>query len=415
MIKRLQIALVFVFGLMSFSTTLNAVTFPDFGLERQAFEYKQILNAYFDIPNPAGSWPAAATAIYSPYVVKRSHNKYVMFFGVSINCNGSNPAYRDSIAYAESPDGVNNWVFMGYIIEPDPRTCENAGTQEKGFLYQVNDPSVVFQNNHYYVLYTSVFHRSPIDYHNGNSYLECGHIGTAIFDAEMKLVYRNDKYLTPSDTDCWIYSGFSRPAHRQTGPGSYELWYDSSTHLRWVPITAVDVLVNPIKTQCPHTQNPWVECVGNFAGVVGGRDYEVLSLDKNYKLILSTGAPNQGVNFLIGDNNGNVSVPWRPFTRFSGQIPDWDGSWGQNGVSGGHHDAWFPTRLQSYKNYGGEHGSPQVFFDKESCTTRTYFGAGKYGVNANVTTPNIVTVNIGVAIPKNDLLGQKLCSTRSGW
>jgi predicted GH43/DUF377 family glycosyl hydrolase len=184
----------------------------------QEFTYHKI----FTPANIPGTGGATVSAVYSPSVFKHG-GRYYMLFGVSLSCRNGTVA-RDSIAYAVSHDGVSNWVWMGYLIEPNTSVCLLDTSQWlTGALYQVNDPTVRVQNGQLHVAYTSVFWKYPV---NG---VECGVIGTATFNlAQFPLqapTYRNNLYLVPTTAQCQA-GGFSRPAFLQTN-GATEMWFDS--------------------------------------------------------------------------------------------------------------------------------------------------------------------------------------------
>jgi hypothetical protein len=223
----------------------------------QEFTYHKIFTPA-NIPPTGG---ATVSAIYSPSVFKHD-NRYYMLFGVSLSCRNGTVA-RDSIAYAVSHDGVSNWVWMGYLIEPNTSVCLLDTSQWlTGALYQVNDPTVRVQNGQLYVTYTSVFWKYPV------VGVECGVLGTAIFDLSkfpLQLpTYRNNTYLVPNTAQCQA-GGFSRPVYVATPTGS-ELWFDSfSQFVSKIPVASYTQLNNANVT--------------TIAGVLPSGDIDVFEKD----------------------------------------------------------------------------------------------------------------------------------------
>jgi hypothetical protein len=196
----------------------------------QAFTYHKIFSPE-QIPPTGG---ATVSAIYSPSVVK-VNGRYLMFFGVSLSCRNGTVA-RDSIAYAASYDGVSNWQWIGYIIEPNTTVCLLDTAQWlPGALYQVNDPTVRVTNGQIHVAYTTVFWKYPVPG------VECGAIGTAVFNAAQfplqAPTYRNNTYLVPTAIQCQ-QGGFSRPVYVAT-PTGHDIWVDSfGTKVSRIPVTS---------------------------------------------------------------------------------------------------------------------------------------------------------------------------------
>lgn len=306
-----------------------------------------------DIPPPNSS--SFVHSIYSPYVVY-AQNKHYMFFGVSLMCNNGS-AYRDSVAYATSEDGVSKWKFKGYVVEPDPRVCTTPiASWPQGMLYQVNDPTVIFQQNVFYVSYTAVKWKTP------STAWECGSIGTTIFDVNMQLIFRNDDYLVPQQSQCTSnYRGFSRPAYRRLAPGSHELWFDSSgtqVSVKKIPLTSVTQL--------------------NASSVSDVLQAPAQDVDVQDTV--------DGETFLF--YNGPV-ITYRKF---------YNGSW-----TG-------PQSLTSPSNYidpawdSGGQGSLHYFVNRTNCTSNLYMSGTVFS------SPGVYdSLSIGVAIPRNGDLGAKIC------
>lgn len=197
-----------------------ALAFPGVQAKAQAFSYHKILSPY-QVPGTGG---ATVSALYSPAVFKHG-GRYYMLFGVSLSCRGGSVS-RDSIAYAVSYDGVSNWVYMGYLLEPNTSVCLLDPAQWiPGALYQVNDPAVKVEGTQLQVVYTSVFWKYPY------AGTECGALGTATFDLSQfplaQPIYRNNQYLMPTVSQCQA-GGFSRPAfHKPAGQEHSDIWFDS--------------------------------------------------------------------------------------------------------------------------------------------------------------------------------------------
>lgn len=303
------------------------------------FTYHKI----FGPNNIPGTGGATVSAAYSPAVFKQG-GRYFMFFGVSLSCRNGAVA-RDSIGYAVSLDGINNWVWMGYIIEPNTTVCLLDPSQWfTGAVYQVNDPTVRVDGDTLTVAYTSVLWKFP------SAQRECGIIGTALFDLRnfplQAPYYRNDRYMEPSAAECVNTGGFSRPTYRKLNDGTYEMWVDSA-----------GAIVRKIVVTSATSLNP--------AGLVNtgaqGADIEVYESDGCLRLLR-----NGNGGLLQSVFNGSTWSTWQFITENSRQ--GWD-SW--------------------------QHGSPQVFDD------------GKYrqiylsGAVQNPSNGWYQSLNIGVAVPRN--------------
>ncbi len=229
-------ARVAVFLGMAILVLLNA----PLGLARASEDWHEaIAIAPRDVPLPPSA-PAGATihGVYSPAVC-RTATGYYMFFGVSIHFNIHHDVYRDSIAYAHSPDGITNWKFIDYILEPFPDKSiqhKHRDTWPTGTLYQVNDPSVLIQDDRLFIAYTSVKWKYPF-IHRGNGPSEIGCIGLATFRIQppfrLTMIDRNDTWLEPTRTS--PISTCSRPEFLLQEDGSLTLWFDSSGTLCSIP------------------------------------------------------------------------------------------------------------------------------------------------------------------------------------
>ncbi len=292
-----------------------------------------------NIPLPAsmnGVTRARVEAVYSPSVIK-IQNKYYMFFGVSLYCNPNNgpDVARDSVALADSPDGIN-WTFRHYIIEPDPQACLKPQSQWGTFTYQVNDPSVEPDPttlNQILVFYTTVISTQD----------NYGHIGLAKFDSNLNQTFRNDKFIP--GTNVLGGPGYSRPDVQWTSPTTLKLWFDSGGHIGSTPLSNLSQLTNP-----PITNE-------NYSGA----DINFPTLDYSQTFMLRDGGPVAAVS---KDQSGTWSPTWF-ITQLSGQ------GW----------DSWYQ-------------GSPDMYLDNATCNPKLYF-AGAVKTNTGVG----FTLNIGMALP----------------
>ena len=344
----------FIFMIMIF-TLISSQTRVSMGSIPSSFTYHQIFSVN-DIPPPENN--SEVRGIYSPHVVKVD-NKFVMFFGISVYCQQDTVA-RDSIGYAESPDGINNWKFIDYIIEPDPRACRLAPKDwPDDMIFQVNDPSVVYQNDSFYITYTAAKYDRSLGHIK-----DCGMIGTTILNSNYEVVYRNDFYLEATGANCGN-GGFSRPAYRQIGPGSYELWFDQAGTIYYIPVTSVNSL----------NENNIV-----YANMTGTLDIDVFNIGPDEKMMLANNPLGIYYTTSMADN---IWHPWQPMTYLSGQVSRWDKS-GQ--------------------------GSPYFFVDPDNGTSQIYLG----GV-VLADCGGYETINIGVAIPRNGALGKQVHELRRYW
>jgi hypothetical protein len=305
----------------------------------QAFSYHKILSPN-QIPGTGG---ATVSALYSPAVFKHGP-RYYMLFGVSLSCRNGTVS-RDSIAYAVSYDGVSNWVYMGYLIEPNTTVCLLDTSQWlTGALYQVNDPAVRVENGQLHVAYTSVFWKYPY------AGVECGALGTATFDlSKFPLgapTYRNNQYLVPTAAQCQA-GGFSRPAfYKPTGQAQTEIWFDGFGQ----KVSRVAAISNTVLS------NAAVQTVGAFAG---SADIELYEKSGCLRMLSNGAGGLRQQKYLNG--------AWTPKEQLT---TDSQQGW----------DSW-------------QHGSPQYY--KEGNIEQIYMsgavsnGAGWYS-----------SLHIGVAIPR---------------
>ncbi|CAN1209173.1 hypothetical protein TUMEXPCC7403_03055 [Tumidithrix helvetica PCC 7403] len=356
----LLLSSVFICALLLFNSANAQAEQLNIDLGKNIFTYHLIFKPS-DIISPEDD--SNVKGVYSPFVVKTNNNTFVMFMGISVYCQNGSVA-RDSIGYAVSPDGVNNWKFKGYLIEPDQRACTVPLNQwPEGLLYQVNDPTVVFQDNNFYISYTAVKHNSPFP---GK---ECGLIGTAIFDSNFKIVYRNDNYLTPGLNNCNANkndSGFSRPTYRQLAKKTYELWFDKVGKIFRIPVSNVNQLderlIQPV-------------------GIEGALDIDVFNVDNHNKVLLSSFG--EGVGYNLSDDQ-NVWDGWKPLTNTSSQFNRWD-------VNG--------------------QGSPQFFVDLENCASQIYLA----GIVKDGNGIGYKEINLGVAVLREGDISRRICELRKSW
>lgn len=304
------------------------------------FTYHKIFGPH----NVPGTGGATVSAVYSPAVFKRGA-RYFMFFGVSLSCRNGAVA-RDSVAYAVSWDGISNWVFMGYILEPNTSVCLVDPAQWfTGAVYQINDPTVRVDGDTLTVAYTSVLWKFP------SAQRECGIIGTALFNLNsfplQPAYYRNDRYMEPSAAECVATGGFSRPTYRKLSDGTYEMWVDSAGGI-----------VRKIAVNSASLLNP--------AGLVNtgtsGADVDVYEAGGCLRVLRNANGGLQQTAQVDG-----VWMPWRQITQNSRQ--GWD-SW--------------------------QHGSPQVF--DEGAYRQIYLS----GAVQNPLNGWYQSLNIGVAVPRNE-------------
>ena len=280
-----------------------------------------------DIPLPASApRSAVVTQVYSPYVV-RPNGMYYMFFGVAVQCQ-SGAVVRDSIAVAVSADGVTGWQFLKYVIEPDPTVCFNPIQKwTDGALLQTNDPAVIFQNGQFLVFYTAAFYNFAIN--NG-----IGHIGLAVFDANLNLLSRNDHYLDPPPSfNTPGLPGVARPAIEQYGRNSFSLWYDVGGN---VFQTWINSLIN-LNLQPQANMN-----------VAGAVDVDITDLGSTQILMSSGGS--SGILFKY-----RLAAPGKSWTPQT----DWSPYYGMSPLSGQGWDA------------DGQ-GSPDFFVDPTTCAAKLY-------------------------------------------
>ena len=311
------------------------------------------------IPERAG---LEVRGLYNPSVTWSEYYGYVMTFGMSIYCANGTVA-RDSIGIANSRDGIN-FSFMHYLIEPDVSVCTTPINEwPEGTIFQVNDPTTVMvkkDNKEYlYVAYTAAEKMPDI---NGVAQIDKAHIGTAIFEMRVGVVYRNDRYLSPSDGmyyDGVSAYGFSRPSYNLKPNAGSELWFDSHLGILKVPVTSVTQLD---AANVVHT------------GFAGDNDIGVFTLG-NYNILMTRGY--SGLQWTVSPEDVASWSPLAPMTYASGEA--WD----------------------AYQQAGGE-----LFTHPETCKPFVYL-AGIEALENNWYTG----INIGVAIPSEDTLGQLHCQT----
>ena len=308
-----------------------------------------------DVPPPSAAPNSTIHSIYSPSVIKYN-GKFFMLFGVAVNCN----IYRDSIALATSPDGLN-WTFDKFLIEPDPLTCQlNWGSWPIGMQYQTNSPEInIIKDNGYdrfLVLFDSVLWKSPVDNQSMTSPVECNNIGVAIFDTDFNLLFRNNKYLATDEQNCKkTIEGFKSPAFQWLSPVHAKLWFDKLGHPGHTSITSL--------TQLPYPPTP------TYDSFVGG--------DLNFPPLSYT-------NDLVLYGWGELGPTITARSRVKGDA--WSSPW-----------TFLPRSGQSWDL--DRQGSPSLYLDKESCTLKLYY-SGNAGYDAS--TVDNQRLAIGVAIPKGD-------------
>lgn len=195
-----------------------------------------------DVPLPATA-PAGARihGVYSPAVCKFGDG-FHMFFGVSIYYRIHHDVCRDSIAHAFSRDGISDWKFVGYVVEPfsdKSIQTEHCDNWPVGTLYQVNDPTVRVQGDKLYIAYTSVMWQYPPElYASGQR--ETGCIGLATFRIDgqkLSCISRDDQWLVPLRdgpiTTC------SRPEFLTQEDGQLTLWFDAHGDLCSIPVDSL--------------------------------------------------------------------------------------------------------------------------------------------------------------------------------
>lgn len=331
-------------------------------LDNAGWSYREVLRPQ-DIPLPASlqGTPARVVSIYSPSVTK-FEGKWIMVFGVSLYCNPNSFAAKDSLAIADSSDGVN-WTFRKYLVEPDLRTCTlDIPNWPDGLLVNVNDPSVFIQDplierGVFYVLY------SAVEWYRPNT--ECGNIGIASFDASYnpRPGTRNDRYFS-GISDCNIGSsgaagnGYGRPDLQWLDQFSTRLWFDGfDGEYSSVPVTRLDQL---------PPQTPRVELRG-----AGSGDLNVPRLSYADTVLLQTGVAGLA-NGIVGRSrpmNGGAtswSTP-RSVTTLTGQA--WDG--------------W-------------HHSSPHLALDTVACRPMLLFAGMRHGTILGLDVP---IGSIGMATP----------------
>lgn len=306
-----------------------------------------------DLPAPASG--TQVTSLYSPSVVL-VNGVHHMFFGASVSCQNGSVA-RDTIGHAVSLDGVSNWIFTGYVISPSNDACTvPLANWYTGLLYQVNDPTVIFQGGYFYVTYTGVKHNDPL------AGFECGRLGTAVFDGAMNLIYRNDDYLVGGCIPTYGFRGYSRPVYRKTAPGTYELWFDSNGLVGKIPVTSVNSL-SPSNASAIYQ--------AGTSNLLSALDIDVVDSSTGVTYVLTNGASGLQISGGSGSSFGTFSS----FTQLSGQSPAWD-------------------------NLG--QGSANYFVNLADCATRVYLSG----------TTTAGKMSIGVATPLNGDMVQQVCDAR---
>jgi hypothetical protein len=300
--------------------------------------YKKIFGVE-DIPPPPTAHGSVST-IYSPSVMKYN-GRYVMMFGVATGCDVSSTWGADAIALAESPDGVNNWRFKKWILEPDARTCTTAtGTWPQDMIHHVNDPSLFVQDSstpgrqNLWVIYTAGAWHPEIN----NPELSCGHIGIAVFDNDYNPLYRNDRYLNGLNACDANHTGYSRPDLQWVSPGEVRLWFDNmGAVFQSTPVPRLDQL-------------PFASHIRDELQSPGSADLNTPRLSYTETVLLQGG--------VAGFEPGVVARSRRePGGAWSSPV-------GITKLSGQEWDAW-------------HHGSPSLHLDESTCTPLLYFMGGK--------------------------------------
>lgn len=200
------------------------------GLRALAWNLSPVLQRS-DVGAPEGTH---VVSVYSP-TYARFAGREILAFGVALYCEpGGISVARDSIGWAERVGEA--WVFRGYLLEPDPVACLRPPADwESGIVFQVNDPEFLVDGDVLRVFYTSARLTAAA--------MDCGSIGTAVFDASLRLVYRNDNFVYAEDAWCppekGRESGFSRPSLQRLADSS-RLWIDSNGVVWSFPLMALD-------------------------------------------------------------------------------------------------------------------------------------------------------------------------------
>ncbi|GEM_PF-3087554 len=336
--------------------------------------YREIFSPS-DIPLPAslnGVTSATIKGVYSPSVVKLDQ-KYHMFFGVSISCTQDDfGLYRDSIAHALSDDGIN-WKFDKYVLEPDSRICkEPYQNWPNGIAYQVNDPKIELDThnaNQIVMYYANVLWKWPYQDR------ECNNVGIIIFDKNLNIINRNDKFLSavddkakycpctidpnnPKSNVCMPHGGFKGPDLQWTSQDSSKLWSDNYGKITSIPL--VDLT--------SYGQNKVID--ENLIG--GDVNFPVLDYDSSL-LLYGWGEKHPTITARSKNKtDGSWSEPWQ-FTKISGQ------GW----------DSWYQ-------------GSPDLYIDREKCAVKLYMSGAVKKTLSVWPYEYYESINIGVALPPPD-------------
>lgn len=308
-------------------------------LKNISWSYKTLIRPG-DIPVPESMKQAIEPkvhSVYSPSVVKVSEGNYYMVFGVSLSCKAGNvqTIARDSIALAWSSN-TDQWVFLKYILEPDPTTCFASLNQwVSGALFQINEPYAWLDGNTIRVMYTAAQYRPE---KNGYG---CGDIGMATFDKQFNLTFKNDHFLSGQSFCDARNTGLSRPSLRKIDAKTSEIWMDTNYFARKVPLTALDQMNSGVQVT---------------REALKGGDIDTPDLDRSTVLWLYNGLlPSNGpaYNFpgitVQSKQAGDVvTAPWQ-LTQLSGE--EWD--------------SWF-------------HGSPALYVEP-GCKPVLYFAGMKKG------------------------------------
>lgn len=274
-----------------------------------------------DIPTPEVG--AYVKSLYSPAVIKLE-DKYVMFFGVSIYCRSDSVA-RDSVAVAESIDGINDWQFIKYVLEPNPTVCSiDTGGWSAGTVFQINDPKIVnYENGIFRLLYTSA------EWQPSENIYGCGNIGIATIDLDYNITSQNDRLISGADACTPSTTGYSRPDLQWLSPGGTNIWFDTNYAIKYTPFTSyIDM----------NTPPPAI----TLAGLAGG-DINLPKLSYEDYILIYQNSLYHGLTARDNINNAGWSAPWN-LTVQSGE------AW----------DSWF-------------HGSGDMILNEDLCEPSLYF------------------------------------------
>lgn len=318
------------------------------------------------IPLPNNSTGTAVVAgDYSQAVVySQQQHKYYMFFGASVLCTNQ-AAYRDSIALAESTDGMH-FTFSRYLLEPQNVCTTPSSSWAVGKVFQYNDPSALLTTvggqEYVYTAYTVAVWDPNV---NPQGY---GNIGMAAFSVDASgptLTYQNDNYLTPDFTHC-PGVGFARPS-LEWAPEGTMLWFDNnqSSRICKIPVTNVQQLSAVTVVD---------------AGTAGG-NVEIYRLG-NYDVLLADGGTGQGIQYQYAPAGTTQWSALKQLSPISGQ--GWD---------------------------SGNHGGGELLVNPDTCQAHFYFAGVK---TASAPGRLYDSIDIASTDTNSSLLGKVLCKARYG-